>query len=127
VKMRIKGNSVRLRITRSEVARLIEEGSIEETTYFTSAEGASLTYVLEHRTGTLAPELLYQPNRIVVALPDELARLWAGSEQVGIYRTIDLGARGSLELIIEKDFACLDLSDEENVDTFPHPNAGATC
>ena len=33
----------------------------------------------------------------------------------------------SLDLIVEKDFACLDLSDADNEDTFPNPNSGAIC
>jgi hypothetical protein len=33
----------------------------------------------------------------------------------------------SLDLIVEKDFACLDLSDADNEDTFPNPLVGTTC
>lgn len=35
--------------------------------------------------------------------------------------------QGSLHLIIEKDFACLNLSDAENFDAFPNPNVNAVC
>ena len=34
---------------------------------------------------------------------------------------------GTLALLIEKDFACLDRSEEDNEDTFPNPNVGITC
>jgi len=34
---------------------------------------------------------------------------------------------GSLALLIEKDFACLDRSEEDNEDTFPNPNTGTKC
>ena len=34
MKLRINGNSVRLRVLRPEVSRLIETGSIEERVYF---------------------------------------------------------------------------------------------
>lgn len=33
----------------------------------------------------------------------------------------------ALELILEKDFACLDRSDADNHDTFPNPLIGASC
>lgn len=33
----------------------------------------------------------------------------------------------ALELILEKDFACLDRSDADNHDTFPNPFIGASC
>jgi hypothetical protein len=32
-----------------------------------------------------------------------------------------------LTVAIEKDFACLDLSDAENHDTFPNPQIEAAC
>jgi hypothetical protein len=34
---------------------------------------------------------------------------------------------GQLEIAVEKDWACLDKDEAENVDTFPNPNAGASC
>jgi hypothetical protein len=46
---------------------------------------------------------------------------------VGIAEEIGLGNLGSLGLLIEKDFACLDRSDKDNEDTFPNPNAGKQC
>jgi hypothetical protein len=47
--------------------------------------------------------------------------------EVGIYATVNLGHTGSLDVMIEKDFACLDRSDAENVDTFTNPNAATVC
>ncbi len=48
MKLRIKGNSLRLRVSPSEVARLLETGRIEETIHLSSDQNASLTYALEH-------------------------------------------------------------------------------
>ena len=36
-----------------------------------------------------------------------------------------MGPAGSLEVVVEKDFACLDRSDEGNSDNFANPLAGA--
>jgi hypothetical protein len=49
------------------------------------------------------------------------------SDKVGIAESISLGELGSLALLIEKDFACLDRSDEDNKDTFANPNPGEQC
>jgi hypothetical protein len=38
-----------------------------------------------------------------------------------------MGPAGSLEVVVEKDFACLDRSDEGNSDNFANPLAGAVC
>jgi len=49
------------------------------------------------------------------------------TDQVGIAEDIALADLGSLALLIEKDFACLDQSEADNEDTFPNPNVGTRC
>ena len=46
---------------------------------------------------------------------------------MGVYERIDFGSEGFLDLLLEKDFACLDQTEEQNRDTFEHPRVGATC
>jgi hypothetical protein len=129
MKLRIRGNSVRLRTTRSEVAKLMETGRIEEAVFFAADNHSKLTYALEledeERQRFL--ELRYQPSEITIVVPTAQARAWADGNIVGIYHVLDLGTRGPLELIVEKDFACLDGTAAENHDTFPNPGVGATC
>jgi FdhD protein len=120
MKLRIKGNSLRFRVTRSELARLLDKGRIEETIHFASDEQSKLTYALEHDSCAVTAGLRYQSREITIVLPTHDAEIWGQSNQVGIYAAVDLG-HGVLELIVEKDFACLDLSD---ADTFANPNAG---
>jgi hypothetical protein len=60
-------------------------------------------------------------------MPADQAIAWGVTDQVGIAENISLGNFGSLGLLIEKDFACLDRSEEDNEDTFPNPNAGTIC
>jgi len=127
MKLRIKANSLRLRLTRSELMKLIDTGHIEETIYFSSDEQSRLTYALQHEPDLISATLRYQPREVVVVLPTEQATTWAKSIEVGIYATVDLGSFGALDLIVEKDFACLDLSDAANLDTFPNPNAAGIC
>ena len=127
MKVRIKGNSLRFRVTQSELARLIVAGRIEQTIYFSPAEDSRLTYVLEHQSSSSSTTLRYQPHEVAIVLSTADVRSWGESIQVGIYSAVDLGVHGVLDLLVEKDFACLDLSDAENVDTFPNPNAGAVC
>jgi hypothetical protein len=125
MKLRIKGNSLRLRISRSDMARLLEIGTIEESIYFGEAADAKLTYALQL---THAGEIgvLYQPQRVTVLLSMEAASRWASSDAVGIYGSSDTPA-GPLELMVEKDFACLDGNDPQDEDAFPNPNAESVC
>jgi hypothetical protein len=64
---------------------------------------------------------------VTILIPVIQANEWGFTDQIGITETISLGDLGTLALLIEKDFACLDGSEEENQDTFPNPNAGAAC
>jgi Family of unknown function (DUF7009) len=127
MKLRIKGNSLRLRVTRSELTKLVNSGRIEETIHFASDQQARLTYALEHSSDAAYVRLRYRSPEVAIVLPTKDTLIWQESEQVGIYTTVDLGLQGTLDLIVEKDFACLDRSDADNLDTFTNPNAGAVC
>ena len=118
---------MRLRVTRSEVNRLIDTGLIEETIHFGPSESLKLSYVLKHEPDLTSTVLRYQSPEVAVLLPTEEAKTWASSAQVGIYATIDIGPAGTVDIIVEKDFACLDRSHADNLDTFANPNAGAVC
>ena len=121
MKLRIKGNSLRLRLTRSEVVKLLDIGHIEETIHFGPDEQSRLTYCLRVEPDLTCATLRYQRPEVVVVLPTKEATTWAQDNQVGMYATVDVGPRGTLDLIVEKDFACLDGSDTDNLDTFPNP------
>jgi hypothetical protein len=127
MKLRISGNSIRLRVRRSEMAKLSAGERIAETVHLGCSEQAALTYTLGTEAGSVGLQVHYEGAEISVILPKDQASAWAGTEQVGIYATVDVGAYGKLDVIVEKDFACLDLSDAENEDTFPNPELGAVC
>jgi hypothetical protein len=127
MKLRIKGDSLRLRVSRSEVAKLLDGECLEETIHFTPDAGAKFTFALQSENSISRPAVQYAGNKVTVMIPAGPANAWGTTDQVGIAEDISLGSRGSLALLIEKDFACLDRSDESNDDTFPNPNAGSTC
>ena len=127
MKLRIKGDSLRLRVSRSEVARLLAGDCLEETIHFAPEACAKFTYALRQEPSVSRPTVQYTENRVAVLIPADQANGWGSSDQVGIAEDISLGNLGSLALLIEKDFAWLDRSDEDNEDTFPNPNPGTTC
>jgi hypothetical protein len=127
MKLRIKGNSLRLRVSRSEVARLLQRDRLEETIQFTPEANAKFTYALEQDSSVTVPTARYAENKVTILVPVDEANRWCTTDQVGIAGTVSLGNLGSLDLLIEKDFACLDRSDQDNRDTFTNPNAGAAC
>jgi hypothetical protein len=127
MKLRIKGNSLRLRVSRSELARFEAGERIEETIHFTADPGATLTYALESASRPAPVTIRYESREVVIILSKDRARIWSSQNEVGVYTTLDIGAAGSLEVAVEKDFACLDRTDEDNSDTFANPLTGATC
>lgn len=127
MKVRMKSNSLRLRVSRSEVEELLITGRIEETIWLGLEPSSQLTFVLEHNEAVSAMALRSALPEIAIVVPTQEAWKWRNTDQVGIYATAVHGLRGPLQLLVEKDFACLDRSDEENSDTFPHPMAGAHC
>lgn len=127
MKLRINGDSLRLRVSRSELARFISGERVEETIRFTASPDARLTYALEPARQSAPVSIGYEPQCVSVSVSEEQAQTWAREDEVGIYASLSTGDGRSLKVIIEKDFACLDRGDEENTDTFANPQAGVMC
>ncbi|HEV2484744.1 MAG TPA: hypothetical protein VGT08_04350 [Terracidiphilus sp.] len=126
MKLRIKENSLRFRVSRADLSRLMQIGRIDETIRFAPEKEATLTYALESSRDQKEMSVRYRPQEVTVLLPLEDAHRWFSGDEVGLY--FDYHVRqGMLTLIVEKDFACLDRSDADNEDTFPNPNHGAVC
>jgi hypothetical protein len=121
MKLRIRGNTIRFRLTRPEVARLRAGASLSDSTEFGPAQ--LLTWVLEPGPAISAIEAGFRDGTVSVRLPEGDVRDWADTETVGLY-----GQIGALEVSVEKDFRCLSRADSaEEADTFPNPREGGKC
>lgn len=122
MKLRIHNGSLRLRLNRTDVDQLQETGICAESLQF--GAGSQLIYTLETSSQFTAIEAQYREDRIRILLPLEIARKWAGSNQISLSLGPVVG--GGPSLLIEKDFRCLH-SDERNpsddADSFPNPLA----
>jgi hypothetical protein len=115
MKLRLQGNSVRLRLTRSEVERLREAGLVEESVDF--GGGDLFAYRLQSGLEQGPVEAAFGQGIITVSISKEAARAWAGSDEVGLY-----AQSGFLTILIEKDFRCLTgRADAQEADAYPHP------
>jgi hypothetical protein len=113
MKLRIKGDALRLRLTKSEVARLSDVGSVCEAIHFGER---SLEYEIRSVPVLEGPAADLDGMRIVVNVPKTLVDEWANSDAVSIE------SDGEPRLLIEKDFACLsDRKNEDDADSFPNP------
>jgi hypothetical protein len=127
MKLRIKGNSLRLRVTPSEVKQLLRDGAIREHIQLTPDPRDRFIYAITSSPSGATTTVAYHPGNITVSVPNAQLTYWACSEEVGVYADVTLGDDRVLSVNIEKDFACLDRSDVDNEDTFPNPILTAAC
>lgn len=120
MKIRIKDNSIRLRLTRSEVKQLSETGIVQSTTPFADAEFRYAVQSIEDLNGLQAR---ITPYSIEMFVPSSFSRQWYKSDEVSCKALIPLANNKELKLLLEKDFVCLDDSEEDQTDNYDNPNA----
>jgi len=119
MKIRIKGNSVRVRLTRSEVDHLGKEGYLEEITEFGNG---TFKYALQSKEGINGLEADFKDAVMTMYIPSGIPQQWAANETVGYSNNMDIGAGRQLFLLLEKDFKCIDADvNEDQSDNFEHP------
>ena len=116
MKLRLHDNTLRLRLTPGEVARIAAGGAVEATL---PLEPLALRYRLESSQDARQPAASFAEGLLRVVLPNDLAQRWATGQDVGI--TADCG---NVRLLIEKDFRCLHGEEADETDRFPNPLAG---
>ena len=131
MKLRIRENSIRLRLTRSEVERFLKKHFVEMNTHFGPHPHQILTYRLESSLQVQNIEATLNQHKITVRVPRPLGEDWACTEQVALQAEQKIGSQGSLKILIEKDFFCLkprQHEHEDESDMYPNPSgAGGVC
>ena len=103
MKLRMKGDSIRLRLTRNDVSSLVTQGRVEDCTRF--PVGAPLGYAVVMDATAGAVGAAFDAGVITVHIPGADARAWARSEEVTIRAELPV-ASGVLLVLVEKDFPC---------------------
>jgi len=118
MKIRLKGNSLRYRLTRPEVERIADTGLVEERVNFGPA---TLSYAL-CRTEAVELSATFEDNRITLYLPAAFIDEWLHTDKVGFEHRMPLNGTGEqLYLLVEKDYTCLDNVEEDQSDNYPNP------
>ena len=123
MKLRIRGNSIRLRLTQSEVNQFLNQGSVADSIQFGIGPENLLRYQLkidfcDHL------QVSYAPQQITILVPEQQGLIWANTQEVSMEHPFDIGSDKTLKILVEKDFQCLVVrSGEEDKDTFPNPHA----
>ena len=123
MKLRIRDNSVRLRLMRAEVDTLRDQGLVTAATSFPG--GRTFRYSVESSPASVNPAAFFSDNQVTVRLPETVVLAWANSEQVSMAGEQVLDDGETLKILVEKDFVCLTgRDDEDESDMYPHPSAG---
>lgn len=127
MKLRIQGDSVRMRITRPELERMQNDGGISETVNF--GPDRKLDYRITASDDAAALRAEFSSGGIVISIPRPTFDQWAGTDEISIRGEQPVAGDQSLKILVEKDYACLSPREgEDDSDKFPNPEAGKrTC
>ena len=117
MKIRIKGNSLRYRLTRPEVDLFAKKGIVREKINFGTAV---MQYELLSSTGQQL-SATYQDNHITLYFPAAWINDWINTGKVGYEHRLSLENNETLHLLVEKDFTCLENVAEDQTDNYPNP------
>ena len=118
MKIRIKGNTVRYRLTKTEVANLATKGLVEEQTEFNEQ---TFTYALQAKEGIENLDASFKNNTITIFFPSNQTIALRDGEQVGHQFDMPIKDGKTMFLLVEKDFVCLDETHEDQGDNYPNP------
>lgn len=123
MKLRFNGNTIRLRLSRSDVQQVEKGNEIIERVTFGQGQ-PNFSYVFKTSNQSTQIEARCLPHEITLIVPESMAIDWAASDKVGLYQDSQSGQGTTLSISIEKDFQCLHKRPGENeTDNFPNPLA----
>lgn len=120
MKLRVRGNTVRIRVSQTEMAAIGEAGVAEDAVEF--GPGSRLRYRVEVvPVGTVGAS--YEGDCVTVLLPRAAVERWQQPDEVSIAGEQALPEGATLKILVEKDFACLAPreGEEDDGDLFPNP------
>lgn len=126
MKLRIRENTLRFRLGRSEVETFGRTGTIGDKVRF-GLKMDEFGYSLE-KTSQSNFSASFIEGTIVVQVPASDADRWANSDEVSLAGIFVADEHTEVKILIEKDFVCLNAhNDEDQSDRYPHPKGDAAC
>ena len=119
MKIRIKGNSIRMRLSKSDVHHLQQTGYLEEQINFGNNQ---LKYAVQvSRDESQLLRAAFDDKKIIVYASEAFVKNWPGNDVVGLEEKMPLNEGETLNILIEKDFVCLDATSEDQSDNYENP------
>ena len=118
MKLRLQGNTLRLRLRRSEIERLAQSGKVCEVVAFGDTPW---TYSLVLEDAVPQPRAQLHATGICVLIPRAQGLAWCQGTETGIAST-DV----SPTVLIERDFVRTAVVEPDDFDRFTNPRSGRT-
>lgn len=118
MKIRLRRNSIRLRLTKTEVESLSIKGSFSEKTTFPNN---TLTYTIYAKEDLEFMHASFKENTISISIPKKDCLDWPTNTKIGFQNTIKIGKDSDLSILVEKDFVCMDETVEDQSNNYPNP------
>ncbi len=120
MKLRIRDNSFRLRLSQSDLADFEAHKKVESKIEFPG--GSNMSYVLLW-SDEEEFKASFDGKSMVAEVPKSVGENWLSPTEVTIDHMVDISDKSKLRLLIEKDFQCLsERKDEDESDMFLNPN-----
>ncbi len=122
MKLRLRKNSIRLRLLQSEIRSLAKSGGVSEKILF--APDKSLKYSVNISDDAREISASFQNGDVRIEIPKFLAEKWIESDQIGLENNQFIDNNLSLKIVLEKDFSCPERPlDPDNADAFANPKS----
>ena len=121
MKIRIKNNSIRLRLTKTDVSNLKNIGLVSCKTVISGNE--IFEYELIKKSDIQEIKAKYNQNKISIILPEEKSKILTDTDEITLQAWQENGTEDQVFLLIEKDLQCLDPTHEDQSDMYQNPNS----
>lgn len=118
MKIRIQRNSVRYRLSKTDIEKLCNDGYLEEVTPFGHAD---FIYAVTRSADASALSASFENGKILLRIPQKFTDGWADNNVIGHSGEMHVANGDVLKLLIEKDFKCLDNVTEDQSDNYENP------
>ncbi len=120
MKLRLKENTLRIRLSMNEVETLVGTSKISSRTTFPGSNFLETKISLKE---ILQAQVYFENGCIDIALPQNMVHEWQINDQVGFQWSVSLDDGNQLSMLIEKDFRCLTgRPGEDEAGLYPNPN-----
>lgn len=117
MKLRIHSQSIRLRLTVSDVKMLCNHGIVKDQCTIGK-------YVFKYAVGRGIADKIeahFSDRELMIMIEPSLVDGWEIDDRVGLENSMKNPDGSTLKIMIEKDFACLDNTTEDQSDNYPNP------